>query len=37
MVTIHDLKRQVRPDLSCVSSERISLRAQMSHAVRQID
>ena len=37
MVTVHDLKRQVRSDLPCITSERISLRAQMSHAVRQID
>ena len=37
MVTIHDLKRQVRPDLPCVSSERNGLRVQMGHTVRQID
>ena len=37
MVTDQNLKRQVQSDLPCIASERKSQRAQMSHAVRQID
>ena len=37
MVTVQNLKRQVQSDLPCIASERNGLRAQMSHAVRQID
>ena len=37
MVTVHDLKRQVRPDMPCVSLERNGLRVQMGHAFKRID
>ena len=37
MVTVHDLKRQVRPDLPCIASERNGLRVQMGHAFKRID